>query len=187
MEFSLVLVKSPCRIWGSHSSGDTNSVFWDITPCSQLKANQSFGERCCIHLQDWRVREASSKQQTKLCFSEISADVQQNTWHYIPEDRTLQENPCGMGSILRPLFEKQWAVIIIILSVGVRMLQRSCSLRTDPSYYWCCFRRSEFSSHSVRRRSQRKSMWFACHVHRHNTEPRTEEWWRNWWYSPCTK
>jgi hypothetical protein len=38
-----------------------NSVFWDITQCSQLKANEPFGEMYRLHLQSQRVSQAKHR------------------------------------------------------------------------------------------------------------------------------
>jgi hypothetical protein len=35
-----------------------NSIFWDITLCSTLKANRHFGGLCCLHLQGQRISQA---------------------------------------------------------------------------------------------------------------------------------
>jgi hypothetical protein len=32
-----------------------SSIFWDITPCIQLKMNWRFGRIYCLHIQGWRV------------------------------------------------------------------------------------------------------------------------------------
>jgi hypothetical protein len=38
-----------------------SSVLWDITPCSPLKANWSFGVTRHLHLQDRRISQASDQ------------------------------------------------------------------------------------------------------------------------------
>jgi hypothetical protein len=55
--------------FGVLTAVDMNSfVFWDITPCILLKANQSFGGKCDLRLQGRKLsptrnqREAGSKQ-----------------------------------------------------------------------------------------------------------------------------
>jgi hypothetical protein len=35
------------------------SIFWDITPCSQMKVNQRFGGACCLYLQGRLISRAS--------------------------------------------------------------------------------------------------------------------------------
>jgi hypothetical protein len=45
-----------------------SSVFWDISPCSQMRVNR--------------------------CFSEMSVDFHRVAWHYIPKDRTLHNHRC---------------------------------------------------------------------------------------------
>jgi hypothetical protein len=48
-----------------------SSVFWDITTCSPLKVNQRFGETCCLHLQGWRVSQATNQQEAEHIACEI--------------------------------------------------------------------------------------------------------------------
>jgi hypothetical protein len=38
-----------------------NSVLWDITPCSPLKVNRSFGTTCRLHLQCRRISQARNQ------------------------------------------------------------------------------------------------------------------------------
>jgi hypothetical protein len=35
-----------------------SSIFWDITPCSLLKVNRSFGGTYRLHLQGWKISRA---------------------------------------------------------------------------------------------------------------------------------
>jgi hypothetical protein len=81
-------------------------IFWDITPCSPLNANQSSGGTCRPHLQGRRISQASRACFTldsclgysstltmeATFFSETSVDVQRTTCHYIPEDKTLHNH-----------------------------------------------------------------------------------------------
>jgi hypothetical protein len=72
------------------------SMFWDITPCSSLKVNRSFGGTCRLHLQGWRIakQETSVKQTAirvqlemkEMCSSETSVDIQRITQPHISED-----------------------------------------------------------------------------------------------------
>jgi hypothetical protein len=57
-----------------------SSVYWDITPCSLLKADQHFG-RCHHYLQSQR----KVKQETIKKAGVKSVDFQQTIWRYIPE------------------------------------------------------------------------------------------------------
>jgi hypothetical protein len=92
---------SLCRIWSSHSG--CYEEFWDITPCSPLKVKRI----CCLYLQG-RMNQAelikwfivvsflayySTLKVEATCSSETSFDFQRTTWHYIPEDTTLQKHP----------------------------------------------------------------------------------------------
>jgi hypothetical protein len=40
-----------------------SSIFWDITPCSPLKVNRSFGETCRLHLQGGRISQANNQRE----------------------------------------------------------------------------------------------------------------------------
>jgi hypothetical protein len=88
-------------------------IFLDITPCSPLKLNKSFGRTYHLHLQDRRLNRAkyqlfllpaftlvscsaySSTLKMELIFSsETSVDFQRTTRHYIPENNTLYNHCC---------------------------------------------------------------------------------------------
>jgi hypothetical protein len=43
--------------WGKPLKYINSSIFWDVTPCSRLKVNRSFGETYRLHLQGWRVNQ----------------------------------------------------------------------------------------------------------------------------------
>jgi hypothetical protein len=62
-----------------------SSLFWDIRPCSQLKANQRLSGICRLHLQGWRISQArnqhegSSNQSRALfavCFNPASSNLE---------------------------------------------------------------------------------------------------------------
>jgi hypothetical protein len=42
------------------------SIFWIITPCSPLKANQRFGRTNHLHLQVWRINQARNQGESLL-------------------------------------------------------------------------------------------------------------------------
>jgi hypothetical protein len=88
------------------------SIFRDITSCSPLKVNWSFGGSCCLHLQFRRIshvrnqREAGGKLlitafmlvfclvyfstlKAEVICSETSVDFQWTKRRYIPEDSTF--------------------------------------------------------------------------------------------------
>jgi hypothetical protein len=84
---------SLCRIWGPYSDGYEEYYFWDITPCSPLKASWYFGVTYCLHLQGCRINWArnylclppaftlvscpaysSTLKMEAICSSEISVD-----------------------------------------------------------------------------------------------------------------
>jgi hypothetical protein len=46
-----------------------NSVVWDITPCSPLKANRRFGGTCRLDLQDSRISHPRTEHEacSKFC------------------------------------------------------------------------------------------------------------------------
>jgi hypothetical protein len=73
-------------------------VFWDITPCSPLSINRRFGGSCGHTLHGRRINRKNVDFLLDLFFdpemgatfcSKMSVDIQQNTWHYIREDRTI--------------------------------------------------------------------------------------------------
>jgi hypothetical protein len=65
-----------------------SSIYWDITLCSLLKANQQFGRTCRLYLQSQR----KAKQETIEKTGGKSVDFQQTIWHYIPEYTTLHNH-----------------------------------------------------------------------------------------------
>jgi hypothetical protein len=84
-----------------------SSIFWDMTPCNPLKVNLLFRWTCLLHFQGRRISHekthmkhiASRAHSTSLkmeatCSSETSADFQQTTGRYIPEDRILHSHRC---------------------------------------------------------------------------------------------
>jgi hypothetical protein len=85
-----------------------STIFQDITLCSLLKVNRHFRRTCRPHLNGRRIRGArnqngrrwqaepcsaysSTLKMEAICFSETSVDFQRTTWHYIPEDSTLDQ------------------------------------------------------------------------------------------------
>jgi hypothetical protein len=96
-------VKTCCNIVGFEvltAAVMKSSIFWNIMLCSLLKVSRSFGDMCCLYLQSQRSSQArnqlfscsaySSTLKTEVtCSSKMSADFQQTTWRYIPEDTTL--------------------------------------------------------------------------------------------------
>jgi hypothetical protein len=69
-----------------------STIFWDITPCSQLKVNRRFGGpllATCFHA-GFLLGLFSTLKMEAICSSETSVDFQRTTRRYIPEDSTLQ-------------------------------------------------------------------------------------------------
>jgi hypothetical protein len=63
-----------------------SNIFWDITSCSPLNVNWRFGPAsalvsCSAYSSTLNIEE--------ICSSETSADIQQTTRRYMPEDSTL--------------------------------------------------------------------------------------------------
>jgi hypothetical protein len=95
-----------------------SSVFWDETPCSQLKFKRRFGGQYSLYLQRRSISQvARSMWQEKqnisqisclayssilkmevTCSSEISVDFQRTTWRCIPEDRTFHKHRDNLKS-----------------------------------------------------------------------------------------
>jgi hypothetical protein len=72
--YALVMCLQVRNYW--HKTGritTTNSVIWDISPCSPVKVNRRFEETCRLHLHGRRVsqgrnrHEASRKQSRPAC------------------------------------------------------------------------------------------------------------------------
>jgi hypothetical protein len=65
-----------------------SSIFWDVTPCIPLKVNHfphaSTLVSCLAYFSTLKMETIFS--------SEASVDFQQNIRHYIPEDRTLNDD-----------------------------------------------------------------------------------------------
>jgi hypothetical protein len=57
-----------------------SSVFWDITPCSPLKANRRFGGTCRLHLQGRRISRSRNQRESR--------------WQACPEDRNFHSHRC---------------------------------------------------------------------------------------------
>jgi hypothetical protein len=77
--------------------------FWNITPCSQVKANRRFSGTYHLHLQDLFVACVMLvsyvayylilKMKTK-CLSETSINFHRTTLRYIPEDKAFHSHRC---------------------------------------------------------------------------------------------
>jgi hypothetical protein len=69
------------------------SVFWDKTPCSQLKVNRRFGETCRFqrHLlhADFLLGSSFALKMEATCPAETSVNFQRTTRRCIPKNRTL--------------------------------------------------------------------------------------------------
>jgi hypothetical protein len=108
-----------CQIHSTTLILKKSIIFWDITPCSPLSVNRSFGETYRLHLQGrrnkFRKKPASVKQNNAchqlacwflaelisstlkieaFCSSETSVVAQRTTRRYIPEDDTLHKHRC---------------------------------------------------------------------------------------------
>jgi hypothetical protein len=76
-------------MWGLNShSGSFEDIFWDITLCSLLRADRRFLGPALM-LVSSSAYFLTLKMEA-ICSSDMSVDSQQTTWHYIPEDDTLQ-------------------------------------------------------------------------------------------------
>jgi hypothetical protein len=64
-----------------------STIFWDITPCSPLSVNRSFGGTYVQLIFSTLKMEA-------ILSSETSVDTQRTTRRYIPEDGTLNNHRC---------------------------------------------------------------------------------------------
>jgi hypothetical protein len=56
-------------------TNNLKKIFWDITPCSTLKANRRFGATYSLHLQGRRISRATNEGERR--------------WQAKPEDITL--------------------------------------------------------------------------------------------------
>jgi hypothetical protein len=79
--------------------------FWDIRPCSSLKANRCFGWILRVHIQVWKLSQARNHfimvpclaysptlKVEASCSFKNSVDFRQITWRYITKDRTLHNH-----------------------------------------------------------------------------------------------
>jgi hypothetical protein len=82
-----------------------SSIFWDITPCSQLKTNRRFGGICRLHFQVQRISQRkilremwqaemvsflySTLKVEAICSSETWVDFPRTKRRYIWEDHIL--------------------------------------------------------------------------------------------------
>jgi hypothetical protein len=94
-----------------------SSIFWDITLCGLLKVNRCFQGTYSALLVSYLTYSLTLKMEA-TCSSEISADFQWTTWHYIPEDRTFHNHHCEnpksyavcISSYSGHMVKLQWAV-----------------------------------------------------------------------------
>jgi hypothetical protein len=81
-----------------------NTIFWDITPYSPLKANGHFEGKYRLHLLGQRISQARNQNESRwqaneayfltlmmeaMFFSGTSVDFQRTIQHYIPDDSFL--------------------------------------------------------------------------------------------------
>jgi hypothetical protein len=102
------------------------SIFLDIMPFTLLKVNQCFRRTYSLHLLGWRVspvakhQVAGSKQNLALalmmevtCSSEMSVDLQETIWYYIPDNGNInnhcRENPKSYTTSLISWFPEAFA------------------------------------------------------------------------------
>jgi hypothetical protein len=67
-----------------------SSIFWDVTPCSPLKANLRFGGKYRLHLQDSNNKPRKKPGLSRYQAEKASIDYQRTIWGYIPEERTVE-------------------------------------------------------------------------------------------------
>jgi hypothetical protein len=103
-----------------------SSIIWDITPCSLLKVNRSFGRTCRLHLQGRRICQTRKQRESRwqveqTCSSETSVDFQRTTRRYIPEDRTLRNHRCEnlISYIIIPRLEKPETYSLFTVDYGL--------------------------------------------------------------------
>jgi hypothetical protein len=120
--FSRSILNSCCS-WGAHSDDHEEYYLWDITPCSHREVHRRFEEIYCMHLQEWRVSQARSQQETNskqtmnmeaVCSSETSMNFYRTTRRKISGDSTLH--------ILRPIFLRPTYQLHWIYWASVRSL-----------------------------------------------------------------
>jgi hypothetical protein len=75
-----------------------NPIFWNVTPCSPLKAIRRFGGICssiatCFMLVSGLPYSSTLKMEATYS-SETTVDFEQTTRRYIPDDVTLQDTDC---------------------------------------------------------------------------------------------
>jgi hypothetical protein len=103
------------------------SVFWDVTPCSPLKASWCFRRTCCLYLQiegaayfilvSCLVYSSILKMEVTF-FSKTLVDFQETTLHYISEDRTLQIVTIFVACHLTDEEKQNWFSVCVSGSSG---------------------------------------------------------------------
>jgi hypothetical protein len=88
-----------------------SSVFWNVIPCSLVKAIWYFRRTCHFHLQDWRGRQAWSRQQAEQVACK-------KTWHFVETEQNL-EATCNVCCQCHAGF---------LLTYGAEPCLRSCQL-----------------------------------------------------------
>jgi hypothetical protein len=86
--------------FGRYEEKLMSTILWDITPYIPLKVNRHFGGRYRLQnlLSAFRLVScstySSNLKMEAICSSKTSADFQQNTRPYVPEDNILHNHRC---------------------------------------------------------------------------------------------
>jgi hypothetical protein len=97
-----------------HSAGkimtEQSSIFWNITPCSPLEVNRSFGRKYRLHLQGRKVSRTRNQRESRWqteTFNGIHGVISQKTELFITTT-VRTSNPTWLSMIIRKELEINW-------------------------------------------------------------------------------
>jgi hypothetical protein len=107
-----------------------NTIFCDVTPCSQVEVHGCFGCRCCLYVQGFLVScvACSSALRIEVVLSVVtSVDLYPTTRNYFPANRV----PIWIPSGRRPNHYYWWFVFNFNLTVSPYLPYSSFSLCSE--------------------------------------------------------
>jgi hypothetical protein len=126
-----------------------NTFFWDVTPCSPLRANRLLG-RYRLHLQGWKNKLfslwflaqliLSTLKMEAISSSETSVDPHRTTRCYIPEDGTLRTNMLFLPFPVETAWYFRYATFERIFNIFFNVICRKM-LRSNICYVYYAVRK----------------------------------------------
>jgi hypothetical protein len=94
-----------------------SSIFWDITPCSRLKAKRRFGGICRLHLQSSRISQTMNQYETAirwLCLLLFHAAFLLCLF-FVPEDGndTFLWKVCWLSTDYEALYPRRYNSLVL--------------------------------------------------------------------------